>query len=142
MLQQSGGCGRMAGCSGGRSSCGSRGRTCSRGSPQVPVPYVGGTQLVLYIQGGMQQGQCAPRKMCTNKTKWYVNQNVCFMCGFDVKDWHTSVTRQCKKAGAQGQLYSRKLYAVCPSRVPILQGWDAQEYLPNNMMVGGGESRY
>jgi hypothetical protein len=68
MPQKSGGCGCMAGQSGGcsRGRCGHK---CGRGSPQVPIPYVGGAQLVLYVQGVAQQGQCAPRKMYTNKTK-------------------------------------------------------------------------
>jgi hypothetical protein len=47
-----------------------------------------------------------------------------------------------QEAGAPGQLYLRKLHAVLPSRVPILQDCDAQESLPIYLMVGGGESRY
>ncbi len=39
--------------------------------------------------------------MYLNKTKWYSNQNMCYTCGFDVKDWHTSATCQCKKQGHQ-----------------------------------------
>jgi hypothetical protein len=58
--QQSGGHGRMAGQSGGR-SWGRCGCAHSRGSPQVPIPYVGGAQLVPYAQGVAQQGECAPR---------------------------------------------------------------------------------
>jgi hypothetical protein len=75
-----------------------------RGSPQVPIPYVGGAQLVPYIQGVAQQGKHIPHKMYTNKTKWYANQNVCYTCGFDVKDWHTSATCQYKKQGHQDGL--------------------------------------
>ncbi len=33
--------------------------------------------------------------------KWYANQNVCYTCGFDIKDWHTSGTYQFKKQGHQ-----------------------------------------
>ena len=98
--QQSGGHGRMAGQSGGR-SWGRCGCAHSRGSPQVPIPYVGGAQLVPYIQGVAHQGQDTPRKIYTNKTKWYANQNVCYMCGFDVEDWHMGATCQCKKQGHQ-----------------------------------------
>jgi hypothetical protein len=87
--QQSGGRGRTAGQSCGRSRSGHR-HARGRGSPQVPIPYVGGAQLVPYVQGVVQQGQCSPRKMYTNKIKWYANQNVCYMCCFDFKDWHTS----------------------------------------------------
>ncbi len=96
-----GGRGRTLGGSGGRSH-GGRGHGCGQGSPQVLIPaYVRGAQLVPYVQGVAQQGQCAPCKNCTNKTKWYANQNVCYTCGLDVKDWHTSGTCQCKKKGHQ-----------------------------------------
>jgi hypothetical protein len=44
-----------------------------------------------------------------------------------------------QEAGAPGRLYSRKLHAVHQSRVPIMQGCDAHEYLPINLTVGGGE---
>jgi hypothetical protein len=98
--QQFRGRGRTAGQSCGRSR-GGRGRGHGRGSQQVPIPYVGGAQLVLYVQGVAQQGQRAPSEMYTNKTKWYANQNVCFTCIFDVEDWHTSATCQCKKQGHQ-----------------------------------------
>ncbi len=64
---------------------------------KAPIPYVGRAQLVPYVQGVAQQGQRANHKMYTNKTKWYTNQNMCYMCGFDVEDWHTSTTCQCKK---------------------------------------------
>jgi hypothetical protein len=89
--QQFGGRGHTAGQSGGCRR-GGRGRRRGRGSPQVPIPYVGGAQLVPYIQGVAQQGQHTLRKMYTNKTKWYANQNMSYMFGFDVKDWHTSAT--------------------------------------------------
>jgi hypothetical protein len=45
MPQKFGGNGRTAGQSGGR-SCGRRGHGHSQGSPQVPIPYVRGAQLV------------------------------------------------------------------------------------------------
>jgi hypothetical protein len=100
MPQQSGGRGCMVGNSGG-CSCGGCGCARSRGSPQVPIPHVRGTQLVPYVQGGTQQGQCASHKMYTKKTKWYANQNLCYTCGFNAEDWHTSATCQCKKQGHQ-----------------------------------------
>jgi hypothetical protein len=56
--QQSGGHGHTAGQSSG-CSCSRRGHAHGRGSPQVPIPYDGGAQLVLYIQGVAQQGQHA-----------------------------------------------------------------------------------
>ncbi len=64
--QQSGGRGRTAGLSGG-CSCGGCGCARSRGSPEVPIPYVGGAQLIPYIQGQMQQGQHTPTKCIGTK---------------------------------------------------------------------------
>ncbi len=58
--------------------------------------------------------------MYTSKTKWYVNQNVCYTCVFDVKDWHMSTTCQCKKQGHQDSftranymLYAQAGYPFC-----------------------------
>ncbi len=39
--------------------------------------------------------------MYINKTNWYANQNMCYMCSFEVKDWHTNATCQKKKQGHQ-----------------------------------------
>jgi hypothetical protein len=57
--QQFGARGRMVGQSGGRSP-GGRGHGCGRGSPQAPIPFVGGAQFVPYVQGVVQQGQRPP----------------------------------------------------------------------------------
>ena len=123
MPQQFGGCGCTAGQSGGCSRC-RRGCGRGRGSPQVPIPYVGGAQLVPYVQGVAQQGQRAPHKMYMNKNKWYVNQNMCYTCGFDVKDWHTSAICQCKKQGHQDDFthanymqYAQAGYLFC--KIPM-----------------------
>jgi hypothetical protein len=62
------------------------------------MPYIGGKQLLPYVPGGMQQ-QPAPNTL--NKKKWYTNQNVCYTCGFDVEDWHTSNSCPIKKEGHQ-----------------------------------------
>ena len=86
---QRGGYGR----GGGRPQCG-RGR----GGTSITMPYIGGNQLVPYVPGGMQQ-QPAPNTL--NKKKWYTNQNVCYTCGFDVEDWHTSNSCPIKKEGHQ-----------------------------------------
>ena len=37
----------------------------------------------------------------SNIVKTFANQNVCYSCGFDVKDWHTSATCNRKKQGHQ-----------------------------------------
>lgn len=34
----------------------------------------------------------ARRPEFSNTTKYFPNWNVCFSCGFDVEDWHTSAT--------------------------------------------------
>ena len=60
--------------------------------------FVGGNQLVPYLPGGTQQ-QPAPN--APNKKKGYANQNVCYTCGFDVEDWHTSNNCPIKKEGHQ-----------------------------------------
>jgi len=92
--QQFGGRGGAGGRGGGsRGGRGRRGR--GRGTPQVhmpPMPYMGGNQLVPYIPGGQHQ---------PNKTNYFSNQNVCYSCGFDVEDWHTSATCPHKKQSHQ-----------------------------------------
>ncbi len=60
------------------------------------MPYVGGNQLNPYVPGGQQQPV-----MYSNKKKYFHNQNVCYSCGFDVEDWHTSATCPQKKQGLQ-----------------------------------------
>jgi hypothetical protein len=89
--QQFGGCGGAAGGRGGGSRGGRARQGRGRGTPQghiPPMPYVGGTQLVPYVQGGQQQST-----MYSNKTKYFSN--------FDVEDWHTSATCPHKKQGHQ-----------------------------------------
>ncbi len=51
-----------------------------------------------YIPVGTQQ-QPAPNAPI--KKKWYTNQNVCYTCGFNMEDWHTSNTYLIKKEGHQ-----------------------------------------
>ena len=96
--QQFGGRGGTAGGRGGGSRGGRARRGRGRGTPQghiPPMPYVGGTQLVPYVPGGQQQSNQP------NTTKYFSNQSVCFSCGFDVEDWHTSATCPRKKQGHQ-----------------------------------------
>ncbi len=35
----------------------------------------------------------------SNVMKQWANQNVCFTCGLDLENWHTSATCPCKKMG-------------------------------------------
>jgi hypothetical protein len=69
----------------------------TRGGTQVP-PIHGGAQMNPY-QGGQQQARKKPD--FSNIYKWYNNWNVCFSCGFDVEDGHTSATCPFKKANHQ-----------------------------------------
>ena len=85
---------------GGRSNAG-RGRRNQRGPAQgAPLPFVGGNHMIPYIPAGIQQ-QPPPNPRYSNVVKQWANQNVCFSCGFDVEDWHTSATCNRKKAGHQ-----------------------------------------
>jgi hypothetical protein len=64
-----------------------------------PIPYVGTN--ILYIPAGANppSRQCNPN--FSNIFKAYANQNVCYCCGFDVEDWHTSAMCNQKKPGHQ-----------------------------------------
>ena len=85
---------------GGRSSTG-HGRRNQRGPAQgAPLPFVGGNQMIPYIPAGVQP-QPLPNPRYSNMVKQWANQNVCFSCGFDVDDGHTSATCTRKKAGHQ-----------------------------------------
>jgi hypothetical protein len=56
--------------------------------------------MIPYILAGMQNTQSVNVHF-SNITKSFANQNVCFACGFDVEDWHTSATCPRKKQGHQ-----------------------------------------
>jgi hypothetical protein len=55
------------------------------------IPYIPAS-----IQHPQRQNPC-----CSNMVKQWVNQNVCFSCRFDIKDWHNSSTCPCKRIGHQ-----------------------------------------
>jgi hypothetical protein len=64
------------------------------------MPFASGNQLIPYIPAGIQPVQ--PQNHCySNMVKQWANQNVCFSCGFDVKDWHNSSSCPRKKPGHQ-----------------------------------------
>jgi hypothetical protein len=85
---------------GGRSNT-RRGRCNQRRPAQgAPLPFVGGNQMIPYIPAGVQP-QPPPNLRYSNVVKQWANQNMCFSCGFDVDDWHTSATCNRKKAGHQ-----------------------------------------
>jgi len=105
---------RGGGC-GGAHSRGRRGRPRGRGNGapgqimRPPLPYVGGTGIIPYIPSGIQPPALPPvNPRYSNITKSYANQNVCYSCGFDVEDWHTSAT----KNGPPGGVHSLQLHGV------------------------------
>ncbi len=103
-----------AGCGGhqGRRNwgCGHGGRSCTPfadyictvgAAPATP------SHIVLYGrdksqpplgQGGLQQVQIPDY---SNIYTWYINWNICFLCGFDVEDGHTALTCPFKKVNHQ-----------------------------------------
>lgn len=87
---------------GGARSRGGRGRPRGRGNGGPPMPYIGGAGIIPYIPAGIQpHAQQQPQVRFSNITKNFANQNVCYSCGFDVEDWHTSATCNRKKQGHQ-----------------------------------------
>jgi hypothetical protein len=89
-----GGCG--GGCSCSRCAC----RECGGGgcgNPMpLPVPYAG---MIPYIPTGTHPPLQQQFLKYSNIFKTFANQNACYMCGFDVEDWHTSTKCNHKKPG-------------------------------------------
>ena len=56
--------------------------------------------MIPYIPAGVQP-QPPPNPRYSNVVKQWANQKVCFNCGFDVDDGHTSAACTRKKAGHQ-----------------------------------------
>jgi hypothetical protein len=85
---------------GGRARCAHGGGGCGT-LMSPPVPYVGNNSIIPYIPAGANPPprQCNPN--FSNIVKAYNNQNVCYLCGFDVEDWHTSALCNRKKPGHQ-----------------------------------------
>jgi hypothetical protein len=86
---------------GGRSRGGRACHTCGGSGCGIPMPPIVplATNVIPYIPAGFnppQQNQRFP-----NIIHFFVNQNVCYTCGFDVEDWHTSATCNKKKPGHQ-----------------------------------------
>jgi hypothetical protein len=82
--------------------CNRRARGGGRGGIPIPMPLIGGNQMIPYIPGGAQQQlQPPPNRGFSNIIKLFANQNVCFTCGFNVEDLHTSTTCPNKKLGHQ-----------------------------------------
>jgi hypothetical protein len=128
--------GQSGGCSCSRRGCGH-----GQVSPQVPIPYVRGAQLVPYAQGVAQQGQRHPIKCIQTKLNG-MQTRTCATRAASMSRLAHEHDMPMQEAGAPGWLYLRKLHSVRPSRLPFLQDCNAQESVPIYLMVGGGESRY
>jgi hypothetical protein len=88
---------------GGRSQGGGASRGHGGGGRGIPMPtspFIGGN-LIPYIPARVQPTQQRERVHFSNIVKTFANQNVCYSCGFDVEDWHTSATCNAKKRGHQ-----------------------------------------
>ncbi len=73
--------------------------------PGQMVPYGGG---IVPFQPAVPTGQQQVRRAdYSNIYKRHNNWNVCFSCGFDIEDGHTSMTCPFKKANHQ-QSFSRE----------------------------------
>jgi hypothetical protein len=71
-------------------------------APAVPPPFPAGGGMMPSIHGGMQMPTLrAQNPDFSNIYKRYNDWNVCFSCGFDVEDGHTSLTCPFKKANHQ-----------------------------------------
>ena len=93
---------RSDGRNGGRSRGGYNRRNRGgggRGSISMPsIPSVN-AGIIPYIAVGVAP---PPRNArFSNIVKTFSNQNVCYSCGFDVEDWHTSATCNNRKPGHQ-----------------------------------------
>jgi hypothetical protein len=90
--------GRRGGSRGGRGRGRNTRQRTPRGGQQVPgppIPPMPGFPLFaapIAPPGGFQMATTARRPEFSNTTKYFPNWNVCFSCGFDVEDWHTSAT--------------------------------------------------
>jgi hypothetical protein len=65
------------------------------------VPYIVNTGIIPYIPAGIHPPLQQQNPKFYNIVKMFANQKVCFTCGFDVEDWHTSAMCNRKKPGRQ-----------------------------------------
>ena len=80
------------------------GRGCGRGQmspPQIQYPTIGDTSIIPYIPAWFQPPPRQRNPNFLNIVIVYANQNMCFLCGFDMEDGHMSVTCADKKVGHQ-----------------------------------------
>jgi hypothetical protein len=133
--------------SGGGCSCGVLTR-CKhggggRGTPMPPqVLYVGGAGIIPHIPSGVQPSGQQLASRFSNIIKVFTNQNVCFLCGFDVADLHTSATCNCRKAGHQNGFTCSNYMEYARVNHPFCRNGNAQDNVPQQLlMVWGGVYR-
>ncbi len=135
--------GCSTGCGGGGQG---RGRMGQGGQGCNPLPdyiCIAGTQVMMPSQlvpygdlptGNMVQQHCNPSH--SNIYKCYYNQNVCFSCGFDVEDGHTSHTCPFRKLNHQTSYTCKNAQqfiaagCVCVSRPPVTRGVTVKRAIP------------
>ena len=96
--------GRSAGYRRGGRGRNSRNRYDPSGRNGAMVPYAGGGQHVPQV-GGMPTAQRI-NPPHSNVTKRFNNWNACYSCGFDVADWHNSMTCNNRKP-SHNEAYNR-----------------------------------
>jgi hypothetical protein len=69
-------------------------------SPVHRSTFLGADQMIPYIPGGIRPTQ-QQNPHYSNVVKQWANQNDCFSCRFNVKDWHNSAPCPCKRRGHQ-----------------------------------------
>ena len=68
--------------------------------PGIPAPFAPSSSMIPYIPSGATPARVHNPRY-SNVVKHFSNQNVCFSCGFNIKDWHNSATCNNRKPGHQ-----------------------------------------
>jgi hypothetical protein len=75
--------------------------------------------MILYIPTGIHPPLQQQYLKYSNIIKTFANQNVCYTCGFDVEDWHTSATCNRKKPGHQDGFAHSNYMEYAPANHPF-----------------------
>ncbi len=74
--------------------------------------------MIPYIPMGVHPPLQQQYPKHSNIINTFTNQNMCYTCGFDVEDWHTSATCNCKKLGHQdGFTHSNYMEYACANHL-------------------------
>ena len=109
------------------------------GQTTAPAPFAptqgqattGGLQP---FRGGNTNTNNSNRPAYSNKVKYYNNWNMCYSCGFDVPNWHTSATcdNPDKRAGHDAQCTRQNCEAYIAGGYPICKVAKHKNQLPTN----------